>query len=388
MKRPLKILVAGYAIGFPMGGQVWMMLHFLKGLARLGHEVLFLEDTSDWSYPFHPIHGYSRTDSSFGRLILDSMFERYGLAGQWAYFSELENELYGMSQKQLDRFCAEADLLLNISGVNPLRENYMQAKVKAIIDTDPVFTQVKIAEDERTLKYYMAHDVCFTYGYNLPSGGIGVPDSGIDWKPILPPVLLDEWLPLGTPGGAYTTIGSWDTKGRDIVLQGKHLPWRKSVRYEPLIDMPRHLPGIGLELTFSGMQEDARRFAEHGWIVRDALVVSRDPMGYRDYIRNSRGEFTVAKDQNVLLKSGWFSDRSACYLAAGRPVVTEDTGFDTYLPVGEGLFAFETMEEAIESIKQIEADPKRHFQSARLIAEEYFDASKVLSGLLRELDLA
>jgi hypothetical protein len=387
MKRALKIIVAGYAIGFPMGGQMWMMLHFLLGLARLGHEVLFLEDTSDWSYPFHPVYGYSRTDSSFGRLVLDNMLKRYGLGGRWAYNSVLENKLYGMTQEELDRFCGEADLLLNISGVTPLREIYMQAKVKAIVDTDPVFTQVKIAEDERTLAYYMAHDVCFTYGYNLPSGLTSVPDAGIEWKPLLPPVILEEWLPLGTPGTAYSTVGSWNTKGRDIVLQGKHLPWRKSVRYEPLIDMPRHLPGINLELTFSGMQQDARRFAQHGWTVRDALVVSREPFGYRDYIRNSKGEFTVAKDQNVLLKSGWFSDRSVCYLAAGRPVVTEDTGFSTYLPVGEGLFAFETMDEAIDCIKRIEADPKYHCQSARSIAKENFDANKVLAGLLHELDL-
>jgi hypothetical protein len=387
MERPLKILVLGYAIGFPMGGQIWMMLHYLLGLARMGHEVLFLEDTSDWSYPFHPVHGYSRKDSSFGRLVLDNMFARHGLAGRWAYFSELENELYGVSREALDRFCAEADLLLNISGVNPLRENYMQPRVKAIIDTDPVFTQVKVAEDEGTLEYYTAHDACFTYGCNIPSADIGVPHSGIEWKPILPPVVLEEWSPLETPGSAYTTIGTWNTKGRDIVLNGRQLPWRKSVRYEPILEMPRRLPGIHLDLTFSGMQDDARRFSRHGWIVRDALMVSRDPMGYRDYIRNSRGEFTVAKDQNVQLKSGWFSDRSACYLAAGRPVVTEDTGFSTYLPVGEGILAFETQDEAIDCIKRIEADPKRHSQSAHRIARENFDARKILGGLLRELDL-
>ena len=204
----------------------------------------------------------------------------------------------------------------------------------------------------------------------------------------MPPVILEEWIPLDAVGVGYTTIGSWDTKGRDIMFQGKPLSWRKSVKYEAIIDMPRRLPDVALELTFSGMHDDAPRFASHGWVVRDALVVSRDPWGYRDYIRNSRGEFTVAKDQNVRLRSGWFSDRSACYLAAGRPVITEDTGFGSYLPTGEGLFAFENMEQAIQIIKTLEADPSRHRHAARSIAAEYFDAKKVLSRLLRELDLA
>jgi len=388
LNRPLKIVVAGYAVGFPMGGQIWMMLHYVLGLRQLGHDVLFLEDTSDWSYPFHPEHGYGGLDSSFGRGILQSVFSQYGLSGRWAYNSVLENKLYGMTQEELDQFCAEADLLLNISGVNPLRENYLRCRVKAVIDTDPVFTQMKIAEDERARSYYTAHDACFTYGHNLPSGRPGVPLSGIAWRPTLPPVIMEEWIPLDVMGVGYTTIGSWDTKGRDIMFQGKPLSWRKSVKYEAIIDMPQRLPDVALELTFSGMYDDAPRFASHGWVVRDALVVSRDPWGYRDYIRNSRGEFTVAKDQNVRLRSGWFSDRSACYLAAGRPVITEDTGFGSYLPTGEGLFAFENMEQAIQIIKALEADPSRHRHAARSIAAEYFDAKKVLSRLLRELDLA
>jgi hypothetical protein len=163
MSRPLKIVVAGYAVGFPMGGQIWVMLHYLLGLTRMGHDVLFLEDTSDWSYPFDPVRGYNETDSSFGRGVLDKMLAHFGLKGRWAYNSVFEDRLYGISQEELDRFCSEADLLLNISGVNPLRENYMRCRVKAVIDTDPVFTQVKIERDPATSAYYKAHDACFTF---------------------------------------------------------------------------------------------------------------------------------------------------------------------------------------------------------------------------------
>jgi hypothetical protein len=387
MSRRLKIVVAGYAVGFPMGGQVWMMLHYMLGLQRLGHDVLFLEDTSDWSYPFDPEKGYGSLDSSFGRGVLEDLFGRYGLKGRWAYNSALEGKLYGPTQAEFDRFCREADLFLNISGVNPLRESYMQCKVKAVIDTDPVFTQMKISQDPDVHSYFKSHDAFFTYGYNIPTRKIGVPLSGIDWKPFLPPVLLQEWKPRSSPGQGYTTVGSWDVKGRDIVLNGEHLSWRKSIKYEALIDMPRLLPGVELELTFSGMDRDGPRYKEHGWNVRDALMVSRDPWLYRDYIQESRAEFTVAKDQNVKLKSGWFSDRSASYLASGRPVITEDTGFGDYLPVGEGLFAFQTMEDAMDAIRKIEADPSKHRKAAERIAAEYFDAEKLLRGLLREVGL-
>lgn len=387
MPRPLKVVVAGYAVGFPMGGQIWMMLHYLLGLTRMGHEVLFLEDTSDWSYPFDPVHGYSRIDSSFGRGVLDEVFDRFGLKGRWAYNSVFENKLYGISQDELDHFCEEADLLLNISGVNPLREDYMRCRVKAVIDTDPVFTQFKIDRDPVTKAYYQAHDVCFTYGCNLVSGETSIPLSGIDWKPTLPPIVLGEWMPLASPGRGYTTIGTWDAKGRDVVIDGNVLSWRKSLKYEAIIDMPKRLSGVEMELTFSGMGEDGPRFAQHGWVVRDALMLSQNSWDYRDYIRNSRGEFTVAKDQNVKLKSGWFSDRSACYLASGRPVITENTGFGSFLPTGEGLLAFETMDEAIGHIENIESDLDKHRRAARHIAEEYFDAGKVLGEMLRALDL-
>ncbi|HAA05499.1 MAG TPA: hypothetical protein DCZ69_02330 [Syntrophobacteraceae bacterium] len=388
MSRSLKIVVAGYAVGFPMGGQIWMMLTYVLGLTRMGHEVLFLEDTSDWSYPFDPVHGYGRVDSSFGRGILDDMFDRFGLKGRWAYNSELENRLYGMSRDKLDRFCAEADLLLNVSGVNPLRENYTRCRLKAVIDTDPVFTQVKIDQDPATRSYYQAHDVCFTFGHNLVSKPTTIPLAGIDWKPTVPPILLDQWMPLDSPGQGYTTIGTWDAKGRDVVIDGKPFSWRKSIKYETLIDMPKRVPGVEMELTFSGMGDDGLRFARHGWIVRDALALSQNCWDYRDYIRNSRAEFTVAKDQNVKLKSGWFSERSASYLAAGRPVVTEDTGFGTFLPTGEGLFAFETMDEAVRHIENIEANLDHHRRAARSIAEVHFEAGKVLGDMLQVLDLA
>lgn len=388
MKRPLRIIVAGFAVGFPIGGQLWMMLHFAAGLARLGHEVLFLEDTADWAYPFDPVLGHPSTDSARGRAIVDSFFSAHGLAGRWAYVSELEGQVFGMDRATLDKHLSEADFFLNISGVIPLREEYLQAPVRAVIDTDPVFTQVKVATIPWNHDYYAAHQTCFTYGYNLPTGTIDVPASDIAWKPLLPPVILDLW-PRGQGRGTnYTTIGTWEAKNRDMKVGSRTLSWRKNVKYEAILDLPSKLPDIPLGMAMSGMKGNYERYRSHGWDVCDALDVSRDPDDYRNYIRGARGEFTIAKDQNVVLKSGWFSDRTATFLAAGRPAVVEDTGFTTYLPVGEGLFAFEGAQAAMDALRQVEADPVRHGNAARAIAEEYFDSDKVLTGLLRQCGLA
>ncbi|WP_243360477.1 glycosyltransferase [Fundidesulfovibrio terrae] len=381
--RKLKIVVGGYVVSFPLGGQVWMFMHYLEGLARLGHDVVFVEDTAEWALPFDPNKGYASADSSHGRMVVGEAFGKIGFTGRWAYNTIFENKLYGMEREDLDRFCAEADLFLNISGVIPLRDSYMKAKVRAIIDTDPIFTQSKIANDDWTRDYFKRHDVFFTFGHNIPTGSTGVPLSGIEYVPTRTPVVLDMWPHVEGPGTGFTTIGSWDAQGRDIVHEGKKLSWRKCEKYEQIIDLPSKLPGVTLDLTMSGMKDDAQRFAGHGWNVKDALVLSKDIWGYHDYILNSTGEFSVAKEQNIQLKSGWFSDRSASYLASGRPVIVEDTGFGTFLPVGEGLVTFEGVDNAKAAIESVLADYPRHRAAARNIAREFFDAETVLAHLLK-----
>lgn len=387
MGRKRRVVAAGYAVGFPLGGQLWMMLHFLLGLRRLGHEVLFLEDTSDWAYPFDPFLGHATEDSTRCRSLAADFLGRHGLAGNWAYVSQIEGRTYGLPREDLLRYLRSADLFLNISGVCPLREEYLAPAVKAVIDTDPVFTQARADTHQWARDYLAAHDVCFTYGVNLPDGDRGAPLCGIDWKPLLPPVVLSEWPVAKGPGHGYTTVGTWETADRDMVVGGRRLSWRKSVKYEAMRELPAKLPGLRLELAMSGMKDAAPRFTASGWSVRDGLELSRDPFAYRDYLQGSRAEFTIAKDQNVVLKSGWFSDRSATYLASGRPVIVEDTGFGEYLPLGEGLFAFEGMDAAEAAIRAVEADPQKAGRAARRIAEEHFDSDIVLSGLLRELDL-
>jgi len=390
MARPLKIVVSGYLVNFPMGGMAWMLGHWLLGLHRLGHQLFLVEDAGDWTFPFDPRTRDMAVDSAYGRGVLQDFLAHLGLRIPWAYRSGLEQRTFGATPEEIAAWFASCDMFLNISGIIPLRESYMRARRKVFIDTDPVWTMVKGAQIPADYAYYLAHDAHFTFGCNLPAGRTPVPLLDIAWKPILPPVVLDQWSPLDTPGTRYTTIGSWDTRDRDVRLAGETYAWRKSLEYAKILDMPGKAPaGAGFELSYAGMGPDeTREYAAHGWIVSDALDTSRDYRAYRDMIRGSRGEFTVAKDLNIRTRSGWFSDRAACYLASGRPVITGDTGFDSVLPVGEGLFGFSGPDEAMAAIEVVETNPEGCGARAREIAEEYFDSRKVLGDMLRQLDLA
>lgn len=381
-KRPLKILVGGYLIGFPLGGMFWLALSYLLGLKRLGHEVLFLEDTGMWNYPFDPERGMYDVDSSYGRDLIQAFFSRFGLADRWCYYSEFEGQHYGRSREELEAYCAEADLLLNISGILPQRDLYFDIPRRLLLDTDPVWTMYKASLKQKDLEYLKRHTHFFTFGYHLPKGNTPVPLFGLDWQPTLPPALLDEWRPAPGPGGSYTTVGNWDVRDREIVIGGKRYSWRKAVQFEKIIELPRRLPEVRFELSYSGMEEDQARYNSFGWNVQNGMLVSKDLWTYHEYIRNSRAEFTVAKQQNIELKSGWVSDRAVTYLAAGRPVLTQDCGYEEMFPVGKGLLTFEDLESAERAVRDVEANYEAHRAAARQLAEEYFASDKVLASML------
>jgi hypothetical protein len=253
------------------------------------------------------------------------------------------------------------------------------------VETDPVAAQIGVAEgDPKTLEQLAAHDVLFSYGENLGRSDCGVPLERFTWHPTRQPVVLDFWPPAPpTPGAPYTTIATWRHE-KDRVFRGETYYWSKEREFLKILDLPRRcrVP-IELALDITPDAPDAEpRLRAHGWRVIPAADLSREPGAYREYIRGSRGEFTVAKDQNVRLRSGWFSDRSATYLAAGRPVITQETGFSNILPSGRGLFGWQGMDDILSAIDAIETDYKAHCQAAREIAAEYFAAERVLASLM------
>ena len=226
----------------------------------------------------------------------------------------------------------------------------------------------------------------FSFGENLGGPDCGVPVERLTWLPTRQPVVLDLWDPVAGAGHAYTTVATWRNRN-DVVYAGETYTWSKDLEFAKVLDLARCRPGP-FELATSVDADIAARLRAHGWRLADALTVSRDAERYRAYIRGSRGEFTVAKDQNVRLRSGWFSDRSACYLAAGRPVITQDTGFGNVLPTGKGLFAFRDLDDVLAAMDAIETDDEGNRRAAREIAAEYFDAERVVGSLLERAGLA
>jgi hypothetical protein len=271
-----------------------------------------------------------------------------------------------------------------LSGAIVLGDEHLRVPVRVYLETDPVRSQIEVAKgDPAAIGVLSAHTHHFTYGENLGAEDCVVPLARFAWHPTRQPVILDWWGTSALPSddAPMTTVANW-SQSNDIEWNGETYRWSKDGEFLKFIDLPRRA-AAAFELSLACGDGDAvRRLEACGWRVRDALALTRHLDPYRDYIRSSRGEFTVAKDQNIRLRSGWFSDRSACYLAAGRPVVTQDTGFGRAIPTGRGLFAFRSLEDAVDSIARINADYAAHARAARVIAEECFASTRVLDDVL------
>jgi hypothetical protein len=252
-----------------------------------------------------------------------------------------------------------------------------------MIDTDPVYEQIKYAQSVGEARAYLdAHTHFFTYGENVGGEGWIVPLCGIPWQKTRPPVVLDLWPAAAGEGGAFTTIATWENKGKNISFGGETYIWSKHVNFVRFLDVPKARPeGFTMALMATGTAV-ARQVEAAGWQVVDPRPISANLGRYGDFIRGSRGEFTVAKDIYVRPMSGWFSDRSVCYLASGRPVVTMRTGWNRFYPEGHGLYGYSDRAEALASFDRIAADYARASRGARAMAEEYFASDRVLAPLL------
>lgn len=382
MTDPLRILVLGYIVRGPLGGLAWHHLQYAMGLRDLGHDVWFLEDSDDYPACYEPSTCEFSTDPGYGLRFTAATFDRVGLGDRWAYHDAHTDTWHGPAGGRALELCDSADLLLNVSGVNPLRPWLAGVPVRVLIDTDPVFTQIRHRTDPAARAAAAGHTAFFTFGENFGRPGCSIPDDGFPWRPTRQPVVLDAWPVTAPPaGGSFTTVMQWDSypprehDGRRFGM--------KSLSFEPYFDLPERT-GERLELAVGSPTAPRDRLRAAGWDVVDPLAVTRDPWTYQDFIRRSLAEFTVAKHGYVVSRSGWFSERTAAYLASGRPAVVQDTGFTDWLPAGEGLFAFTNPDEAVAALWVIAAAPHLHAQAARELAAAYFDAADVLTRLLAE----
>jgi hypothetical protein len=378
------IVLAGYLVRFPLGGYVWQAAHYLLGLQALGYDVWFYEDTDYYAPAYNPLTDEFGPTYDYGIAAAARFLDRLGLGTRWGFVDARYGREYGPGAGRLQTLLREADLLVNLGGVNCVLPERRAGRPSIYIDLDPVYTHIRLANGDRALRLMLdAHTHVFTFGENIGTPRSPVPTGGYTWHPTRQPIVLELWATPGCSGQVYTTVGTWNAQGRDLTYQGETLQWRKRTEWLRYLDLPARTDmAFEVAMDVESVAGDPQLLTAYGWQIVEPLRVSTDPWDYRDYIAGSRGEFTVTKDMYVRLRSGWFSDRTACYLAAGRPVAVQDSGFGDLFPCGPGLHAFRTVAEAAEAIRSIEADYQRASTHARAVAQEYFAADKVLKKLL------
>ncbi len=389
-REKLTIMMTGYAATYPLGGATWDYLQYLVGFKQLGHRVYYLEDTGQWTWDpaQYTFSEDARPNVAYLARWITALDPE--LAQSWA-FRDVQGRSYGMSPAQVARLCREADVFINYSGGCMLREEYMACRTKVYLDSDPLYNQSGVvdymkgtADDEtrKAVEHMRLHDKFLSFGENIGKPSCSIPTWLFSWQPTRQPIVLDYWDQAPTAiRDVYTTVMSWQPAGGaatvdGIVYGGKHAEFHK------FMGLPRRT-SQALELAIGGGLPPVALLRQHGWQVIDGYSVSCDPWKYREYICSSKAEFSVAKQAYAATHSGWFSCRSACYLAAGKPVVIQDTGASDVLPTGEGILPFTTEEEASEAIQRVNRDYRCHATAARRMAREFFDARQVLRAFLR-----
>jgi hypothetical protein len=491
MPERLRIAVTGLAATYPFGGVFWDYAQYLLGLSRLGHDVLYIEDTGKWAYDVVDETFVKSGGRNAARFAHHIAALEPDLADRW-FFRDAEGDVFGRPWRDVAAFCRAADLFLHISASCWMRDEYFAAGRVAFIDSDPMYTQASVPDyvpgtaqghprgerrnrpsvvtidqirrrvadafgtapvalgpgsrtvaavspheiamylasrlthaspveigqllggrDQRSVLRAIAtihpllqedtvfgqaveqvagrlrvdilgqHDVFFTFAENIGAPDCRVPSDVFGWMSTRQPIVMDCFsgarIQVANRRGTLTTVASWESTEGGPTVDGVSYGG-KNVEFERFIELPKHV-SVPLELALSG-RPPRERLAQHGWRLINPYEVSCDPWVYRRFLAQSSGEWSVAKNAYVASRSGWFSCRTACYLALGVPAVVQDTGFGASIPTGEGVLAFSTLDEAVDSIERLAGDPERHSRAAQALAAEYFDSNKVLTGLI------
>ncbi len=382
-----RIIVFGILFWYPLAGVTYQFLHYLLGLRRLGYDPYYVEDSGRWIYD--PRLNDLSPDAAGNVAAVAPVLEAHGFGNRWAFRGKYPGgQCYGMTEQQILELYRTADAMLNVTGAQELREEHMACPRRIYVESDPFTSQVRVSKgDAKTIAALSAHDMHFTFGENLGAEDCDVPAGTFNWQPTRQPVALELWKPARELGGAsYNSITTWHNKGKNVEYRGDTYYWTKDREFEQFLDLPLRRT-VPFELAAGVTPEVRSLLVENGWNQVDSISVSRSIDSYRDYIQGSRGEFTVARDQYVRPRTGWFSDRSACYLAAGRPVITQETAFSKFLPTGKGLFSFTAMDDILAAVDEIESDYPANCRAAREIADEFFDADKVVKSLMDRVGL-
>jgi hypothetical protein len=388
----LTIIVGGFIGILPAGGVTWDYIQYPLGFHEMGHDVYYIEDTR--LYPIYQKEGSNWDDASSSVSHLQQVMRAFGFDGRWAYRDEASGKCFGLSEKEVKNICRKADIFVNISCSTFLRDEYLSIPVRILIDSDPMFTQIQYVSGQAFTSGKPAmvdlisnHNYYFTFGENIGSDDCLIPTCDLQWYATRQPICLKYWPVTSLPanGQTFTTLMNWSA-GKKLCYRNKE--WgQKDEEFNKIIHLPQLVSKINLSIAVSQTNSANGFFPKeaiqsYGWEIVEPGKIAGDWRQYSQFIGCSTGEFSVAKQTYVKAKTGWFSCRSACYLAAGRPVVVQDTGWSKFIPSGEGVLAFDDMQSAADALERVVADKEHHARKAREIAEEYFDSTKVLNSML------
>jgi hypothetical protein len=386
--EPMRIVITGLLGQYSFGGVTWDYIQYLLGFRDLGHDVWYLEDSGAW--PYDPVKQTITDDCSYNVNYLTKLMGEFGFADRWIYRNGADGKFHGAGESAARDLIKNADLLINVSSAGWLRDYDFGVKHQMFIDGDPMFCHIGL-NDPKQADYnarVRAHDSCFTFGLNVGASDSKVPATGIDWKKTVQPIALDYWpVAASDPIDHFTTVMNWASyapKEWEGELYGQ-----KDLEFQKFKILPQHTKqplamamGKGV-----GSQRPDAELTGLGWKILEPEDVTPDHWSYRKFLSESKAEWSVAKNGYVKGWTGWFSCRTACYLAAGRPAIVQDTGWTKYIPAGEGVLAFQTLEDCVAGIESINRDYAKHRAAARRIAETYFEAKKVCHDLLVQAGL-
>lgn len=390
----LRIIVGGFIGLFPTGGATWDYIQYPLGLKSLGHDVYYIEDT--YQFPTYQPDGKAWNDASYNISYVKRIMEYFNFHDRWAYRDAASGECYGMSRKRIKEICCTADIFINVSCSTFLRDDYIKIPKRVLIDSDPMFTQIQFFNEiektgESNIKYLLEnHNYLFTFGENIHADDCKIPEINYTWRTTRQPVCLGLWKnESAKPTYDLTSILNWS--GRKKLLFKDEEWGQKDVEFEKFIDLPQKFRMVKFEMVINpplnpGSNFDSDLIKSKGWKVLNPQSTIHGPDAYKDFIINSSGEFSIAKETYVKSNSGWFSCRSACYLAAGKPVIAQDTKWSRFIPSGMGLLAFTDMQSAIEALENLNNNYKKHSHAANEVAREYFNSDLVLNNILEQLN--
>ncbi len=386
----MKIVVTGLIGQYAFGGVTWDYMQYVLGFRELGHEVWYLEDTSAWAYD--PVKQEPSADCSHNTGYLDRVMRTFDMGDRWIYRNGADETYHGVTDSaQAEEILASADVLANVSGACWLREPTARIRTKLFLDGDPMFTQINLAThpESEYAQRVSAHERHYSFGMNIGNPNCHVPTAGLDWRPTVQPIALDWWQRALMPAGAghiaeeaWTTVMNWASYAPKE-FEGRTYG-QKDLEFERFMGLPdlteeKFVLAMGQGV---GQKRPTAMLEAKGWKIIEPDIHIPDYASYHDFLTHSKGEWSIAKNGYVQSHSGWFSCRSACYLAAGKPVVVQDTGWTDHLPSGDGVLAFRTPEEAARGLEEISTNYPRHQAAARAYAEKHFDAATVCAELL------